>query len=206
MTAFRPSFLLGLCLGVALTMAALDAWGAYLQRTIADEARPRLLTPVTKNHARHWRTANPPPWLPETSGQMHESWRLRAEDGREVTLGQFKGQVLFLDFWSTTCEPCIEEMPAIQRLKHSLQNEQVAFLAVTWEDPQQVRKFLKDHPLEIPVYFANGDTPPDLEPPGYPTTYILDTSGAAVFRQVGTADWDHETVRSFLSGLQRPGN
>ncbi len=120
--------------------------------------------------------------------------------GRDLA-GDLKGKVVFLNFWLTTCGPCLAEMPGIEALHKSLNSEQVVFLAVTPEDEQQVRGFLKKIPLHVPVYLADGQPPDDLHGFGYPTTYILDRNGAAVFKNVGAFNWDDEGTRVFIRNL-----
>src|SRR5579872_1675791 len=86
----------------------------------------------------------PSPWLPESTGTAHDNWRLRPlNGGKSITLATLKGEPVFLNFWSTTCMPCVGELPTIERLYKSVQTEHVAFLAVTQDHDWQVRNFLK---------------------------------------------------------------
>ena len=200
----RLGFTIGLATGVALTFIVLDVWGKYLDRTILDVARPQVLRPMRRIQdivSPDSSTNLPAAWLPEVSSQQHDSWTARTLDGRVVSLGDFKGKVVFLNFWSTTCAPCIEEMAGMENLFDSVKNERVAFLAVTQEDESIVREFLRKHTLRIPVYLSSENPPPDLLPLGVPTTFILDTRGAAVLRHNGAANWDDDGVREYIRGL-----
>jgi thiol-disulfide isomerase/thioredoxin len=118
-----------------------------------------------------------------------------------VKLADLKGKVVFLDFWSTTCAPCLAEMPGIERLSASLKDQPVAFLAVSREDGRKVRKFLESSKLSLPVYLARKDPPEDLAAAGVPTTVILDRNGAAVFHHVGALNWDDDNARNYIRGL-----
>jgi thiol-disulfide isomerase/thioredoxin len=200
----RMGFTIGLVTGIALTFTGLNVWGKYLDRTILDAAQPQILRPmrlIQKTVFPVSTTNLPAAWLPEVSSRQHDSWTARTLDGREVRLGDFKGNVVFLNFWSTTCAPCIEEMAGIESLLDSVKNERVAFLAVTQEGDSVVREFLKKHPLRIPVYLSSENLPPDLLPLGVPTTFILDTRGAAVLRHIGPVNWDDDGVREYIRGL-----
>ena len=204
MASNRMGFTIGLVSGLALTLIGLDLWGKYLERTIVDAAQPRVLRPMRRIQETVFpasSTSLPAAWLPEVSSRQHDSWMARTLDGREVRLGDFKGNVVFLNFWSTTCAPCIEEMAGIESLLDSVKNERVAFLAVTQEDESIVREFLKKHPLRMPVYLSGEHLPPDLLPFGVPTTFILDTRGAAVLRHIGPVNWDDGAVRAYIRGL-----
>jgi thiol-disulfide isomerase/thioredoxin len=200
----RIGFTVGLVAGIALTLIVLDLWGRYLDRAISEAAQPRVLRPMRPTREAVFLDSSrnlPAAWLPEFSGQQHDAWRVRSLDGHEVTLGGFKGKVVFLNFWSTSCEPCIAEMPGLAGLLNSEKNEKVAFLAVTDEDENTVREFLKKHPLRIPVYLSSNKPPFDLLAQGIPTTFILDTHGAAMLRHSGSVNWDDDNVRAYIQSL-----
>ena len=118
-----------------------------------------------------------------------------------MNLEDFKGKVVFLNFWSTSCAPCIAEMPGMEALLDSLKNERVAFLAVTQDDETTVRRFLEKQPMRFPTYLSSEKPPTDLFTLGIPTTFILDTKGAAVLRHEGPVDWDNDGVRAYIRGL-----
>ena len=200
----KIGFAIGLVAGIAFTLIVLDLWGKYLDRTISEAAQPRVLRPIRLTQEAGFPDSSrnlPTAWLPEFSGQQHDSWRVRSLEGREVSLGDFKGRVVFLNYWSTSCEPCIAEMPGIEGLLGSLRNEGVTFLAVTQEDESVVREFLKKHPLRIPVYLSGENPPSDLLAPGVPTTFLLDTRGTAMLRHSGAVNWDDDSVRSYIRRL-----
>lgn len=109
--------------------------------------------------------------------------------------------MVFLNFWLTTCGPCIAEMPALERLRESLRGEPVEFLAVTPEDEERVRGFLAKARVEVPVYLSEEPLPEELPLFGYPTTFIIDPNGVAVFRHIGPANWDDDAARAFIQRL-----
>jgi thiol-disulfide isomerase/thioredoxin len=200
----KLGFTAGLAAGIALTLVVLNAWGKHLDRTIADAARPQVLSPMKSNQEIVFPSSSktlPAAWVPEFSSQQHDSWKIRALNGRTVSLEDFKGQVVFLNFWSTSCAPCIAEMPGMEALFDSLKNERVVFLAVTQDDETTVRGFLKKQPMRFPAYLSSEKPPTDLFTLGIPTTFILDTQGAAVLRYMGPVNWDNDSVRAYIRGL-----
>jgi len=144
----------------------------------------------------------PRPLLPAATSAAHDQWTIRALDGEHMRLGDFEGKAVFLHFWSTTCGPCIVEMPGIERLQKSLQTQSVAFLAVAQEHEHAVRSFLQKVPLRLPVYLADKLPPEDLRSAALPTTFILDPSGRVVYRDAGAANWDDENAPKFIRGLE----
>ena len=200
----KIGFTVGLAAGIALTLVVLNAWGRHLDRTISDAAQPQILNPMRTTPEIVFPTSSktlPAAWVPEFSSQQHDSWKIRALDGHAVTLDDFKGKVVFLNFWSTSCAPCIAEMPGMEALLNSLKDERVAFLAVTQDDETTVRAFLKKQPMRFPAYLSSDKPPADLFTLGIPTTFILDARGAAVLRHEGPVDWDNDGVRAYIKGL-----
>lgn len=196
-------FFMGVAIGVLITMAVLQVWGARLQRSMFAAAQPQLLQPFAVQEA----MANhhidlPVPWLP-----THErgDWSIRQFNGAKTSLDQFKGKVIVLNFWSTTCHPCIAEMPALKKLADSMANQGVVVLAVTTDSSRQVSEFLQQNSIGIPVYLAGSDVPKDFAVVGIPTTVVLDENGTAVYRYTGPAKWDDEAVQSYLRSLAAHG-
>jgi thiol-disulfide isomerase/thioredoxin len=195
-----------LAAGVVLTLVSLDLWGVRLERSIVSNAQPTLLAPAAAigflpGQSLSSMKLQKPSFLPEISGSAHENWSVRSLDGRSVKMSDMKGTVVFLNFWSTTCAPCIAEMPEIARLAESLKSERVVFMAVTQDDEPQVRQFLKTHAFGIPVFLAGRERPEDLSAMGVPATYILDTGNAIVYGEVGAQDWNGDEARGLLRKL-----
>ncbi len=199
----KMRFWMGVAVGVVVILVLLQVWGTYLQRSIASAAQPQVLLPL-----RHATSINrsahhdlPLVWLPGSPATNRDSWRLQRVGGEPVTLRLFDGKVIFLNLWSTTCTPCIAEMPDIERLAKSMSGENIVFLLVTPDEEQQVTKFLQQNPLQLPVYLGGKDIPEDLGFEGFPTTVVFDNSGSAVLRQIGAGRWNDERVRSYLRTL-----
>jgi thiol-disulfide isomerase/thioredoxin len=199
------AFFFGLGVGVALTMVALGIGGRCLENREMLNANPWLVHPFPQPPVAKMPKSSENltrPVLPTNASAAHDHWTFHPLGGKPTTLGDFKGKVVFLSFWSATCGPCIAEMPGIEKLQASLRSEPVAFLAVTQEDEQSVRLFLQKVPLRVPVYLAGTDMPRAFGPQLVPRTFILDRSGREVFRGVGGLNWDDENARKFIRGLE----
>lgn len=135
------------------------------------------------------------------------SWRLRDLDGREVTLEQWRGQVLFVNVWATWCPPCVAELSSIERLAKSLDGQGVTFLLVSPEPARRVRRFLAGRGYDLPMYVEASRMPRTFGLVGVPATWIIDRNGQVVLQRHGAARWDQAPVRDFLLGLARgPGS
>jgi thiol-disulfide isomerase/thioredoxin len=80
--------------------------------------------------------------------------RFTALDGREVDLIRLKGKVVLVDFWSTTCGPCIGEMPNIQAVYKKLHDRGFEIVAISLDaDETALRRFVQDKELPWPQHF-----------------------------------------------------
>ena len=107
-------------------------------------------------------------------------WTLKDVDGKPVSLSQFRGKVVVLDFWATWCPPCLTEIPgyiALQR-KYAGDGLVVVGVSVDTDGPAPVKKFAQAKGINYTIVMAD-DTIQDLYGPlqGYPTTFIIDRDG-----------------------------
>ena len=125
-------------------------------------------------------------------------------DGKSVKLSDFRGKVVFLNFWATWCGPCKSEVGDIDRLGKLLKGEAFAVVAVDIrEDEQTIRSFMKRERIDFPVYLdPDGQIAGRYGVNGIPTTFIIDPDGKIVGRAIGARPWADaaslEFMRSFM--------
>jgi thiol-disulfide isomerase/thioredoxin len=131
--------------------------------------------------------------------------------GREVSLSDFKGKVVVLDFWATWCGPCKKSLPAMQMLVNKYKNDpSVKFLFIhTWEtvkDPKSdALNYLLTHNLDLPLYMdlknpVTKDNPAvsSFGVKGIPAKFIIDGNGKIRFKASGLV-WPDEAAVKELS-------
>ncbi|HUP61323.1 MAG TPA: TlpA disulfide reductase family protein [Thermoanaerobaculia bacterium] len=96
-------------------------------------------------------------------------------------IADYRGKVVFLNYWATWCPPCREEIPDINRLADSWRGRDVVFLAVTDEDAAIVQKFMATFPMRTTVARFQSEPPKSalakFAYQGRPTTMIVDREG-----------------------------
>lgn len=132
--------------------------------------------------------------------------KLKDIDGGFHDLASYRGKVVLVNFWATWCEPCRDEMPAIQRLKVKLAGKPFAVLAVNLDEPEsRIRNFLERMPLDFPVLVDEGKVATkEWKVRVLPASFIIGRDGRIRYSLVGDLAWDHGTVVSLLSELM-PG-
>jgi thiol-disulfide isomerase/thioredoxin len=127
-------------------------------------------------------------------------WQLVDAAGKTVSLEQYKGKLVFVNFWATWCPPCIAEMPSMQKLYDDYQNK-IVFLFVTMDSFEKANAFLIKENLNLPIYRSRTNPPLELESSTIPATYLIDKYGNIVVAKIGTADWNSDSFRKSLDEL-----
>jgi cytochrome c biogenesis protein CcmG/thiol:disulfide interchange protein DsbE len=126
------------------------------------------------------------------------------DSDHKVTLSQFRGQVVVLNFWGTFCPPCIEETPSLVRMQSRLRDKGVVVLAVSIDDDDAAyHKFLRDYGLSGMVTVRDGAQRSSalFGTFGWPETYIIDRNGRIRRKFIGAVDWSSPEITDYLSKL-----
>ena len=125
-------------------------------------------------------------------------FRLKTIDGRTLGPKDFRGQVVVVDFWATWCGPCHLQARILEPVYRDFKGRGVQFLAANvGEEPEQVKKFLKDKPFPYPVLLdPSNDISTELGVAALPTLMVVDKKGKVAYFQSGIADGD--TLRQII--------
>ena len=119
-----------------------------------------------------------------TPGRMPD-FHLKGTSGREVSLSQFRGKVLLVDFWATWCAPCKKEMPGYEDLYRRYRERGLVVIGIAADsDPALVAKFAKKLKITYPL-LINGMDVQRYGIEGLPTTILVDRNGVIRKRVVG---------------------
>ena len=124
-------------------------------------------------------------------------------EGKKVSLKDFRGKIVFLNFWASWCIPCREEMPAMERLYQEFKDKNFVVLAVNVKDRKQdAVNFVRELKLTYPIALD-----PEAEVGrlygawGLPTTYLIGPKGEALARAWGPAEWYSPASRKLIKEL-----
>jgi cytochrome c biogenesis protein CcmG, thiol:disulfide interchange protein DsbE len=120
-----------------------------------------------------------------------------------VTLSQFRGQVVVLNFWATWCPPCVEETPSLVQMQARLKNRGVVVLAVSIDDDETAyHKFLKEYGVNmVTVRDAAKKAATLYGTFGWPESYVIDRKGVIRRKFIGPVDWTSPEITEYLSRL-----
>jgi len=137
-------------------------------------------------------------------GDVAPAFSLKDVTGNTVNLEDFKGKVVFLNFWATWCPPCRTEMPSMERLNEVFHGKDFVMLAVNIEREGNtaVPAFLERNPFSFTILL-------DLEEKvqqGYgvyrfPETFLIDRNGRVASHYIGAYDWSTVDILKQIKAL-----
>lgn len=137
------------------------------------------------------------------------SFALKNMTGATVSLDDYRGKTLVLNFWTKTCGPCLEEMPEILELTHILKDRKdVAVVTVSTDDgPEDIRSTLKsvlreDAPFEILFDPDSTIVAGKFGTHLFPETWIVDSRGVIRARFDGARAWSNPAVVEFIDQVR----
>lgn len=124
-------------------------------------------------------------------------------NGDTIRLRDFRGKVVFVNFWATWCVPCRREMPGMERLYRDFKGEGLVILAVNLQEPPgPVRAFVRELNLTFPVMLdPTAAAFRKYRVPGIPATYLIDRNQFIVGRAFGAREWDSRAGRAYIRTL-----
>ncbi|MSQ98803.1 MAG: TlpA family protein disulfide reductase [Xanthomonadales bacterium] len=135
---------------------------------------------------------------------QQKTFRLPQLDGAgELTLEDFHGKVVYLDFWASWCGPCRKSLPLYEALYQGHEPAQFTVLAINLdEDKEDAVRFLQQHPVSYPVLLdPQGVSAADWQVKVMPSSFLLDGSGAVVKEYAGFEESHLEEIRHDIQVL-----
>lgn len=146
-------------------------------------------------------------FAPVLEGSTAPDFTLPDLKGKMVKLSDYKGKVVFLNFWATWCKPCEEEIPSMQImydvLKKQSQNFVLLAVSVDSKGPDVVESFAKKYGITFPIlHDRKGYIKEVYKTTGVPETFIIDQNGVVAEKVWGPRNWNkRDSVTTVLELL-----
>lgn len=145
----------------------------------------------------------------EWVGRPAPNFELLGTDGKTHRLADYRGQVIFLNFWASFCVPCREEMPSMESLVRQYANQGMVMVAIS-HDPKIedmhgfMQQFLPGERSAMTLLWdPEVSTAPRYGTELIPETYIIDRDGRIIARFVNAYDWTRPEVKQLIESLLR---
>ena len=125
-------------------------------------------------------------------------------------LGELTGKVVIVNFWTSWCPPCVEELPSLEQAYRAMKNEGLEVLAVNLgETETEIRRFLDRFPAQLSFPIVLSSTTYELadwEIKVLPMSYVINRNGDLVYRAKGPRDFVHPKIVAILRRLLDEGS
>jgi len=128
---------------------------------------------------------------------------LPAVQGEHFSRKDFTGKVTVVNFWASWCGPCVEEIPALNRLREQMKDKPFELISINYaEKPQRIREFMDMVEVDFPVLVdEDGSYSAQWNVLVYPATFVIAPDGAIAYGVNGAIEWDSEEVTAKLEAL-----
>ena len=164
-------------LRIALLVVALGPWATGARAVEDPFTSLSLIKPTAQRDGRP---------------QMAKAFEVPSSNGKTIRLADYRGKVVFLNFWATWCPPCREEMPAMERLYQRYRDRGLVVLAVSVDsDATAIPPFVTQHKFTFPI----GQDPKMALADRYgvralPSSFLVDKRGNLAALAIGPREWD----------------
>lgn len=127
------------------------------------------------------------------------SFAVKDVNGNVVNIQSLKGKKLFVNLWASWCPPCKREMPSIEKLARSVDNNKVQFLLISLDDQFDLaKKYVSSKGLKLPIYYPNENPPALFNVQAIPATFIFNENGELVKRIDGGENYDTKEYKALF--------
>jgi len=162
-------------------------WHNLRARRMAMQKAQQAQVTVTKD-------ADESPDAPHLRGQASPAFTLMDTTGKKVSLADFKGHPVVVNFWATWCGPCQEEMPWLEEFHNKYKAQGVQILGISDEPDQPKEEILKTATklgVTYPLLLPDGAVGKAYGVGAYwPTTFYVDKNGIVAVQNVGAPSKD----------------
>ena len=189
---------------IAAVLVGLIIGASVLYNKLSEDYKGDNLSPTTSNAETTSEEAEEPSSKTEENKYAAPDFTVLDMEGKEVSLSDFKGKPVVLNFWATWCYYCKEEMPDFNKAYKEFPDIQFLMVNATdgvKETKEKATKYVKEQGFNFPIFFdTKGEAVNNYHVTGFPTTYFIDADGNLVTYANGMINY--ETLKRVIDMIK----
>ncbi len=121
-------------------------------------------------------------------GKIAPTFSVDLLNGKTISLGDYSGKFVFIDFWGSWCAPCRQEIPHIKKLYSSLSRDKLEIIGLAKDDEKNLRNYIEEQKIEYPNALASKELLAKYGISKYPTSFLINPKGKIVRIDVRGSD------------------
>lgn len=136
-------------------------------------------------------------------GELIPPFKIFDVQQKSYSNNDFQGKVVLINFWTSWCPPCVEEMPSLVEFDKKYKGKGVAVLLINVnESLESINKFLKKNNFDSAVYRdVSGEMAKEFGTFKFPESFLVDKKGILRKKIIGELNWMEDNVTNYVEGL-----
>lgn len=189
---------------IAAVLVGLIIGASVLYNKLSEDYKGDNLSPATSSAETPSEEAEEHSSKTEENKYAAPDFKVLDMEGKEVSLSDFKGKPVVLNFWATWCYYCKEEMPDFNKAYKEFPDIQFLMVNATdgvKETKEKATKYVNEQGFNFPIFFdTKGEAVNNYHVTGFPTTYFIDADGNLVTYASGMIDY--ETLKRVIDMIK----
>lgn len=120
--------------------------------------------------------------------------------GKTTSLEDYRGKLVYLDFWASWCGPCRKSLPILNEIRNEYASQGFEVIAINVDEKlSDALKFLDKYPVDYPILLdPKGTQPQAYKVQGMPTAYLIDEKGNIIYKHKGFKKKDRKKIEKLI--------
>jgi peroxiredoxin len=129
---------------------------------------------------------------------------LTTPDGQLISLSDYRGKYVLVNFWAHWCSPCIKEFPAMQKLYDEADKDNFEIIGIhAGSFNEQAAEFVSHFKISFPIVVDADTSLKGWDVPALPMTYLINPQGEMIFKALGPREWNYEELQTLISSSKK---
>lgn len=132
--------------------------------------------------------------------QKASNFTLASPDGKMISLNDYKGKYVLVNFWAHWCSPCIKEFPAMQKMYEQADKDNFEIIGIhAGPFNEQAAEFVNHFKISFPIVVDADTSLKEWDIPALPMTYLINPQGEMIFKALGPREWNYEELQALIN-------